>query len=133
MNAGGFQMLGHPIDTEIAFMHGLTGHKAGCAKRADHGTGPATDASIFIHPDHPGGFVSENRLPWTDKHTGGVIAMKTGEGDKGQPRRRVLPLFQFEQLSVRHALSGDIILVHTGHDTGHASTAARKVKRKCKL
>jgi hypothetical protein len=59
--------------------------------------------------------------------------MKTGKGDKCQPDRGVLPLFQFDQLSVGKSLCGDIILIHTGHNTGHAPTAARKVKRKGKL
>jgi hypothetical protein len=125
--------MGHPVDTQITLAHLSLFSELGCPKWADHGAAMASNAGVLYHINNVISRISEYGIPGAYHATRGIGTVLTGEGHPGDPHRGIFSLFQLGHVSVGNAVAGQIVLVHAGHNTGHAPTAPRDVKRKTEL
>jgi hypothetical protein len=89
----------------------------------------AADAEGFIDLDTAVILSPEDGLCGAGRNAGCIPAVLTCQGDKGYFGIRVMSLFQFRDMSEGNpVISGEIVLVHAGHHTGHASAATGNIK-----
>jgi hypothetical protein len=125
--------MSNPVNAEITLSHFFPRIEPGSAKRADHGTGSAADAQVFVHMDHTIIGIPEDGPFGTYIHARSITTVETGQGDEVKLCRGVFAGFYLGDLPERGPIGWKVILIHAGHDTGHASSTARQIKRKTKL
>jgi len=128
MHAGRLHAVFNPVNAKVALAHFLAGIEAGGSERADHGTGPAADAQVFVYMDQALIGVSEDGPSGAHIHARGVIAVEAGKGNELELCGWIVSGFHLDDLSERRPIGRKVILIHAGHDTGHASGTARQIK-----